>query len=186
MIVLGVDPGTAVTGYGVVRGDGSTPSTLIECGVIRTRPRDTLSARLSEIYDGVRELIAQHRPDAMAVEDVFYAKNVRTTLVLGHARGVILLAGQQAGLEIHEYPPAEIKKAIVGNGAATKEQVQFMVTRLLRLKSAPQPSDASDGVAAGLALIMRSRYNHRISTALLATSGVRPLPLPDPLAPERP
>ena len=185
MIVLGVDPGTAVTGYGVVRGDGLTPSALVECGVIRTRPRDELPARLSEIYDGIRELIAQHRPDAMAVEDVFYSKNVRTTLVLGHARGVILLAGQQAGLEIHEYPPAEIKKAIVGNGGATKEQVQFMVTRLLRLKNAPQPSDASDGVAAALALVMRSRYNHRVSTAMLAAGGARPMPIADPRAPER-
>ena len=173
MIVLGVDPGTATTGYGVVRGDGSAPSTLIECGVIRTRPRDTLAERLGEIYDGIRELIAQHRPQAIAVEDVFYARNVRTSLVLGHARGVILLAGQQAGLEIHEYPPAEIKKAIVGNGGATKEQMQFMVTRLLRLKSAPQPSDASDGVAAALALIMRARYNHRVAGALLGETGGR-------------
>ena len=181
MIVLGVDPGTAVTGYGVVRGDGSTPSALIECGVIRTRPRDTLAARLAEIYDGIRELIAQHRPEAIVVEDVFYSRNVRTTLVLGHARGVILLAGQQAGLEIHEYPPAEIKKAIVGTGAATKEQVAFMVTRLLRLKTAPQPTDASDGVAAALALIMRARYNHRVSTAMLGAGGVRSVPVPAPL-----
>jgi len=180
VIVLGVDPGTAVTGYGVVRGDGSTPSSLIECGVIRTRPRDTLPARLAEIYDGIRELIAQHRPEAIAVEDVFYSRNVRTTLVLGHTRGVILLAGQQAGIEIHEYPPAEIKKAIVGNGAATKEQVQFMVTRMLRLKSAPQPSDASDGVAAALALIMRARYNHRVNAAMVAAGGARPPVAPDP------
>ena len=173
MIVLGVDPGTATTGYGVVRGDGTAPSALIECGVIRTRPRDTLASRLAEIYDGIRELIAQHRPDALAVEDVFYSRNVRTTLVLGHARGVILLAGQQAGLDIHEYPPAEIKKAIVGTGAATKEQVQFMVTRLLRLKSAPQPSDASDGVAAALALVMRARYNDRVGSAMAAAAGPR-------------
>lgn len=185
MIVLGVDPGTAVTGYGVVRGDGTTPSVLIECGVIRTRPRDALPARLSDIYDGVRELIAQHRPAALAVEDVFYSRNVRTTLVLGHARGVILLAGQQAGLEIHEYPPAEVKKAIVGTGSATKEQVQYMVTRLLRLKSAPQPADASDGVAAALALIMRARYNQRVTTAMAASGGVRPAPLPEGLTRER-
>lgn len=185
MIVLGVDPGTAVTGYGVVRGDGATPSVLIECGVIRTRPRDALSARLSDIYDGVRELIAQHRPAALAVEDVFYSRNVRTTLVLGHARGVILLAGQQAGLEIHEYPPAEIKKAIVGTGSATKEQVQYMVMRMLRLKSAPQPSDASDGVAAALALIMRARYNHRVTTAMAAAGGVRPAAVPEGLTRER-
>ena len=155
MIVLGIDPGTAHTGYGVVKGDGlGGLVSLVECGVIKTRPRDPLPARLNEIFEGVRELIARHRPDALSVEDVFYAKNVRTTVVLGHARGVVLLAGQQAGVDVHEIPPAEIKKAVVGTGAATKEQVQFMLTRLLRLKSVPQPSDAADGVAAALACLM--------------------------------
>jgi crossover junction endodeoxyribonuclease RuvC len=157
VIVLGIDPGTATTGYGVVQGDGLGSVSLVECGVIRTRPRDPLASRLHEIYEGVAELLARHRPDALSVEDVFYAKNVRTTVVLGHARGVVLLAGRQAGVSIHELPPAEIKKAVVGKGAATKEQVQFMVTRLLRLKSAPQPSDAADGVAAALACVMGAR-----------------------------
>ncbi|HTJ23734.1 MAG TPA: crossover junction endodeoxyribonuclease RuvC [Gemmatimonadaceae bacterium] len=158
MIVLGIDPGTASTGYGVVKGDGlGGLVSLVECGVIRTRPRDPLPVRLNEIFEGVVELIARHRPDALSVEDVFYAKNVRTTVVLGHARGVVLLAGQQAGIEIHEIPPAEIKKAVVGTGAATKEQVQFMLTRLLKLKSVPQPSDAADGVAAALAALMHAR-----------------------------
>jgi crossover junction endodeoxyribonuclease RuvC len=157
VIVLGIDPGTASTGYGVVQGDGLGPVSLVECGVIRTRPRDPLAARLREIYDGVAELLARHKPDVLSVEDVFYAKNVRTTVVLGHARGVVLLAGEQAGVDIHELPPAEIKKAVVGTGAATKEQVQFMLTRLLRLKSAPQPSDAADGVAAALACVMGLR-----------------------------
>ena len=150
MRVLGIDPGTAVTGYGVVRREG-TGVALTECGVIRTRPRDDLATRLGEIYEGVRELIARHQPDAICVEDVFYARNVRTTVVLGHARGVILLAAHQAGLQIHEMPPAVIKKAVVGTGAASKEQVQFMVARLLRLKRAPEPADAADGVAAALA-----------------------------------
>jgi crossover junction endodeoxyribonuclease RuvC len=154
MLALGIDPGTANTGYGIVRSDRPGLIALVECGVIRTRPRDPLAARLGEIYDGVTQLIARHRPDAMSVEDVFYSRNVRTTVVLGHARGVILLAGHQAALEIHEFPPAEIKKAVVGSGAATKEQVQFMLTRLLRLKAVPQPSDAADGVAAALACIM--------------------------------
>lgn len=148
-LVLGIDPGTAVTGFGVVAFDGRTPS-LVECGVIRTNARDPLPQRLHEVHQGITELIARHRPDTLSVEDVFYAKNVRTTVVLGHARGVILLAAQQASLTIHEYPPSEIKKAITGRGSATKEQVQFMVTRLLRLKSAPQPADAADGVAAAL------------------------------------
>jgi len=154
MLVLGIDPGTANTGYGVVRGDKAGLVSLVECGVIRTRPRDPLPTRLGEIYDGVTQLIARHRPDALSVEDVFYSRNVRTTVVLGHARGIILLAGHQAKLDIHEFPPAEIKKAVVGSGAATKEQVQFMLTRLLRLKAVPQPSDAADGVAAALAYVM--------------------------------
>ncbi len=157
MIVLGIDPGTASTGYGVVKRDALGTVSLVECGVIRTRPQQPLSARLREIHDGVAELIARHRPDALSVEDVFYAKNVRTTVVLGHARGVILLAGEQANVAIHEIPPAEIKKAVVGAGGATKEQVQFMLMRLLRLKAVPQPSDAADGVAAALAWIMASR-----------------------------
>jgi crossover junction endodeoxyribonuclease RuvC len=149
--VLGIDPGTAATGYGVVRRvDGPRRAILVECGVIRTRPRDHLAARLLAIYDGIVELIERHRPDVLAVEDVFYARNVRTTVVLGHARGVILLAGARAGVEIHEFAPATIKKAVVGTGGASKEQVQFMLTRLLRLKSAPHPTDAADGVAAAL------------------------------------
>lgn len=156
MLVLGIDPGTAVTGYGLVREDRESRSPagvgmkLVECGVIRTRPRDPLPTRLHEIHKGVAELIARHRPDHLAVEDVFYSRNVRTTLALGHARGVVLLAGESAGLMIHEFPPAEVKKAIVGTGNATKEQVQFMLTRLLRLRAAPEPADASDGVAAAV------------------------------------
>ena len=157
VIVLGINPGTATTGYGVVSGEPFGALLLVECGVIRTEARQPLPVRLREIYEDVSELIARHRPDALSIEDVFYSRNVRTTLVLGHARGVVLLAAEQAGLEIHEYPPAEIKKAVVGTGAATKEQVQFMVTRLLRLKTVPEPSDAADGAAAALAHIMSGR-----------------------------
>jgi crossover junction endodeoxyribonuclease RuvC len=169
VIVLGIDPGTAVTGYGVVRGDGSAPPLLLECGVIRTHARAPLPSRLKDIHDGIAELISRHKPDVLAVEDVFYAKNVRTTVVLGHARGVILLAGEERSVAIQEIPPASIKKAIVGTGAATKEQVQFMLTRLLRLKNPPQPSDAADGVAAALACVMGARLteiaaNHPIAS----------------------
>lgn len=156
MIVLGIDPGTQVTGYGIVDGASSSVMRLVECGVIRTQARDPLPSRLQEIHDGVSELLNRHRPDVLSVEDVFYARNVRTTVTLGHARGVILLAAQQAGVRIHEMSPAEIKKSVVGSGAATKEQVQFMLTRLLRLKSVPKPLDAADGVAAALAYMMGS------------------------------
>jgi crossover junction endodeoxyribonuclease RuvC len=157
MIVLGIDPGTAITGYGVVRGEPYGALALVECGVIRTSARDPLPVRLREIYEDVRGLIERHQPEALAVEDVFYSRNVRTTIVLGHARGVVLLAGEQASLPVHEYPPAEVKKSVVGTGAATKEQVQFMVTRLLRLRAAPQPSDAADAAAVALAHIMSAR-----------------------------
>jgi crossover junction endodeoxyribonuclease RuvC len=153
VIVLGIDPGTAITGYGVVCAEKGL-SRLVECGVIRTSPRAPLAHRLQDIFEGVTELIERHHPDALAVEDVFFARNVRTTVVLGHARGVVLLAGARAGLPIHEYAPALIKKTVVGRGAATKDQVQFMVTRLLRLKSAPQPADAADGVACALTCVM--------------------------------
>ncbi len=156
MLVLGVDPGSALTGYGVVRGGEKGAMQLVECGVIRTRPRDPLAKRLNEIFDGLTDVVTRLKPDAMAVEDVFYSRNVKTTIALGHARGVVLLAGERAGLTLHEFPPAVIKKAIVGHGAATKEQVQFMVARLLRLASAPKPADAADGVAAALTLLMQA------------------------------
>ena len=155
MIVLGIDPGTATTGYGVVSsGSGGTAPKLLECGVIRTPARAPLAQRLKDIFDGVCEVMERHSPDALAVEDVFYAKNVRTTVVLGHARGVELLAGEQRGLANHENPPSVIKKTVVGAGAATKDQVGFMVARLLRLKSAPTPADAADGVACALTCLM--------------------------------
>jgi crossover junction endodeoxyribonuclease RuvC len=154
VIVIGVDPGTQVTGYGVVRGENANSMSLIECGVIRTQPRNPLPTRLREIHEGITELLKRHRPDVLSIEDVFYSRNVRTTVTLGHARGVILLAGEEQSVRVHEMSPAEIKKAVVGAGAATKEQVQFMIMRLLRLKSTPKPSDAADGVAAALAYIM--------------------------------
>jgi crossover junction endodeoxyribonuclease RuvC len=161
--VLGVDPGTAVTGYGVVDDAISAPplprdavGQLIECGTIAFRRGSSLPQRLQELHDGVTELIARHRPTALALENAFYQKNVRTTLVLGHARGVVLLAAQQAGLDIYEYPPATIKRAVTGAGMAQKLQVATMVARLLRLKQAPHPSDAADGVAVALTHILHA------------------------------
>lgn len=158
MIVIGIDPGTAATGYGVVVADGGPPR-LLECGVIRTPATAPLAERLADIFEGVTDVITRHTPDAMAVESIFFARNVRTTVVLGHARGVILLAGQRAGLPVHEYAPAVIKKTVVGRGAATKAQVQFMVARLLRLKSAPQPADAADGVACALTCVLAAKLD---------------------------
>ncbi len=152
MRVLGIDPGTATVGYGVVERSGSlgAAARLVECGILRTRPREALQHRLAIIHEGLRELIERHRPDVLAVEDIFYATNVRTTVVLGHARGVILLAGAQAGLVVAEYSPALVKKTVVGRGAALKPQVGFMVAKLLKLSAAPKPADAADAVAVAL------------------------------------
>ncbi|MCC6316167.1 MAG: crossover junction endodeoxyribonuclease RuvC [Gemmatimonadaceae bacterium] len=172
MLALGVDPGTAVTGYGLVRLRPGGQMSLVECGVIRTKSRDPLPSRLAGIFDGIVEIIERHRPDALALEDVFYARNVRTTVALGHARGVIMLAGERAGLTVHEFAPAVVKKAVVGAGAASKDQVQFMVTRLLRLQAPPTPSDAADGVAAAITLCMRTRVP--TIAALTAAPRARP------------
>jgi crossover junction endodeoxyribonuclease RuvC len=149
--VLGFDPGTAATGYGVVALAGGGAVSLVECGVIRTDRQLPMPQRLRDIFDGLGEVMDRHDPDAVAVEGVFYGRNVRTTVALGQARGVILLAGAQRDLAVHEYSPAEVKNAIVGTGRATKEQVQFMVQRLLKLRTAPSPADAADGVAVALA-----------------------------------
>lgn len=156
MKVLGIDPGTAVMGYGVVESGQMHHSRLLECGTLTTGARDPLPARLRVLHDGLTALIARHSPDAVAVESAFYGKNVRTAVVLSHARGVILLAAEMAGVEIAEYSPAMIKKTIVGRGAALKPQVGYMVAQLLRLKTAPSPHDAADGVAVALTHVMIS------------------------------
>lgn len=155
--MLGIDPGSAVTGYGVVRRVGSAPPALVECGVIRTDAGRPLADRLRDIHEGVRDVLARHTPTLVVVEDIFFGRNPRTTAVLGHARGVILLAASQGGCDIVELSPARIKKAVTGAGAATKEQVQYMVAQLLRLARPPQPSDAADGVAAALAVALSGR-----------------------------
>lgn len=150
VLVLGIDPGTVVTGYGVVaRRDGGAVA-LVECGVIRTSPEHGLANRIREIYDAVVALIVRHRPFVMSVEDVFHGKNAQSALKLGHARGVILLAAALHELPAAEYAPRQIKKAVVGSGNATKDQVGFMVMQQLKLKEPPKPADAADGVATAL------------------------------------
>ena len=155
--MLGIDPGTAVTGYGVVEPANGRPGRLIECGVIRTNASEEMWDRLDSLFQGVTELIERHRPGTLAVESSFHGKNVRTTMVLGQARGVILLAGARAGLEIVEFPPAQVKQSIVGRGGAAKSQVGYMVQQLLRLAGPPAPSDAADGVAVALTYLIRRR-----------------------------
>ena len=149
-LVLGIDPGTAITGYGVVARQGGGAVSLVECGVIRTSAGEPLATRIREIHEGTLELIERHRPVAVCVEDVYHGKNAHTALTLGHARGAILLAASLRSVPITEYTAVEIKKAVVGTGRATKEQVGFMVQQQLRLRHAPSPADAADGVAAAL------------------------------------
>jgi crossover junction endodeoxyribonuclease RuvC len=151
MIVLGVDPGSLRTGYGAVETDGRRHR-LVEMGRIAPGARLSLPEKLREIHAGVAALIRRLRPDALAVEDVFHSANTRTALVLGHVRGVVLLAGAQAGIAVHEYPPATVKQQITGYGRAEKAQVAFMVTRLLALSGDAEPGDATDALAVALCL----------------------------------
>lgn len=130
---------------------------LVECGVIRTSPRHDVGRRLSVLYDGVGELIERHAPAAVAVESAFYRKNVRTTVTLGQARGVALLAAAKAGLAVTEFPPATVKKSVVGQGQAAKQQVAFMVQRILRLKEPPVPDDAADACAIALTYLLSEK-----------------------------
>ncbi len=149
-LILGIDPGTAATGYGVVRRGPDGSVSLVECGVIRTSPRESLPIRIREIYDAIFALIGRHGPDAVSVEEVFHGKNAQSALKLGHARGAILLAAAHHDVMIAEYAPRHIKKAVVGTGNATKDQVGFMVQQQLKLKEIPTPADAADGVAIAL------------------------------------
>ncbi len=150
MIVLGIDPGLAVTGYGLVR-SRARKLEPIEYGVIRPgNSREALCDRISVIYREVRALIQQHEPDCLAVEQVFKGPNVQSLVKLCHARAAALLAGSEMGLEIGEYTPMQIKRAVTGRGGAGKEQVAFMVARLLNLPGEIKPLDASDALATAI------------------------------------
>ena len=155
MRVLGIDCGTEYTGYGIVdlladEGAGRRENdrlVCVVCGAIKVSPRDPMPTRLSRIARALEELIVVHRPDRVAIEDVFYALNVKSALKLGQVRGVAMLTAASAGLEVAEYSPLSIKSAVVGYGKAEKHQVQQMVAQLLRLDEIPQPADAADALA---------------------------------------
>jgi crossover junction endodeoxyribonuclease RuvC len=147
MRVLGIDCGGEYTGYGVVEMYSSGKLCCLTCGAIKLSPREALPRRLSRIFTQLGELIAEHQPDEVAIEDVFYALNVKSALKLGQVRGVAMLAAAVAGLDVAEYSPLTIKSSVVGYGRAEKQQVQHMVTRLLALPQPPEPMDASDALA---------------------------------------
>jgi crossover junction endodeoxyribonuclease RuvC len=158
VIILGVDPGTAITGYGVVQSDDDGLR-MITYGVITTPSDWQMPQRLQHIYAELVTLIRQHQPTDAVVEKLFFSKNVRTALSVGQARGVALLAAAQAGLTLHEYTPLEIKQAVVGYGRAEKTQIQQMVKLLLQLDHAPQPDDAADALAIAICHAHSARFS---------------------------
>ena len=149
MIILGIDPGIATVGFGVLEFSGSRYR-LIRCGVITTPAHTPLSERLETIYADLNELIEAFRPDVVAVEELFFNTNITTGIAVAHGRGVVLLACRQAGLKIFEYTPLQVKQAVVGYGRAEKQQVMDMVRRLCNLSAPPKPDDAADAVALAL------------------------------------
>ena len=163
MRVLGIDPGTGILGFGVIEvgrspGNPSGQPCLVDAGVIRTPVHEDDAVRLLTIYEELTEIIIQNKPAAMSVEKLFFSRNVTTAMTVSQARGVVLLCGQQAGLDLHEYTPMQIKQAITGYGKADKKQMQEMVRVLLRLKEIPRPDDAADALAAAITHSMTMRY----------------------------
>lgn len=149
MRIIGIDPGTGILGFGVVD-TAHGKSKLVTAGVITTPPHTPLDERLEEIFDGLTEIIAETKPDAMSVEKLFFAKNVTTAISVASARGVAILTGRKGGLPIAEYTPMQIKQSLTGYGKADKKQVQEMVRIQLGLKEIPKPDDAADALAAAI------------------------------------
>jgi len=155
MKVFGIDPGSDRTGYGCVESDGRRHQ-LVSCGALTSPSKTPFPERLLTIYEGLALLLERHRPDCVAIEDVFHARNVRSALTLGHARGVALVAATRAGVPVAAYAPAEIKRAVVGYGRADKQQIQRMIRLLLGLDAPPTPHDAADALAVAICHLHRA------------------------------
>lgn len=149
MRILGIDPGTGILGFGVIEADKGQAQ-MVDAGVIRTPAKQDDAVRLQTIFEEITDIIAQSKPTVMAVEKLYFAQNVTTAMTVSQARGVVLLAGQQAGLAIHEYTPLQIKQALTGYGRAEKKQIQEMVRVILKLKTVPKPDDCADALAAAI------------------------------------
>ena len=163
MRILGIDPGLERTGYGVIETLDAAPGAmrLIEAGVVRTSPKDDLAARLAELHTGLSAVLAEFKPDAVAVEELYsHDKHPRTAILMGHARGVIFLAAAQAGLPVSSYGATHIKKALVGSGHASKHQVQRAIQSHFGLARAPEPADVADALAVALC------HAHRAARAM--------------------
>lgn len=166
MKVLGIDPGSETLGWGLVEGE-NLKYKLVDFGTIKSNPKERFSKRLLKIFDGVADLIWKFQPDVVSIEEAFYAVNVNVAMKLGQVRGIVMLAGEKAGLEIAEYSPRLVKQTVVGYGNAEKHQVQEMVRLLLKLKSAPQPHDAADALAIAICHFHHAGVQNRILKAKL-------------------
>jgi crossover junction endodeoxyribonuclease RuvC len=150
LLIMGVDPGSLVTGYGLIRATQGQDVSLLDYGIIKTQPDQQPEQKLEKIYEGLSRVIKKFSPAEFAIEEAFYAKNAKTAMVMGQVRGVAILVAAQAKIPVAEYSPKEIKQSIVGSGGASKFQVQFMVKNLLNLKEIPEPEDAADALAVAL------------------------------------
>jgi len=157
MLALGIDPGTATTGYGLVRLEQDGSLLAVKYGVITTPKNTPAPERLIMLYDQLQDLLREHKPDTAAVEKLFFQRNITTAIAVGQARGVMLLSLAQAGLEVFEYTPNEIKQAVAGYGSAGKRQMQEMVRVLLALDSIPKPDDAADALAVAICHLHSAR-----------------------------
>jgi len=165
MRVLGIDPGSQTTGWGVVEGDGRKYS-LVDYGSIRAPASLKFSTRLLKMCSGIESVIEKHRPDSCALEDAFLATNVKVSMKLGQVRGVVLLVAERAALDIHEYAPRLVKQTVVGYGNAEKHQVGEMVRLLLSLKAVPAPHDAADALALAICHFHHAHFQQKIAKAL--------------------
>lgn len=150
MRILGIDPGTGILGFGVIEVDAKGRAQLVDGGVIRTLASEDDALRLETIFNELTDVIVQTKPTVMSVEKLFFAQNVTTAMTVAQARGVVLLTGRQAGLDIYEYTPLQIKQALTGYGRASKQQIQEMVRVILQLKQVPKPDDCADALAAAI------------------------------------
>lgn len=156
MKIIGIDPGTGILGFGVIDVTAREMK-LVDAGVVRTPAHTSLDDRLAEIFDSLSEIISETKPDAMSIENLYFAQNVTTAISVAHARGVAMLAGHKAGLPIAEYTPLQIKQTVTGYGKADKKQVQEMVRQQLNLKDAPKPDDCADALAAAITHYLMTR-----------------------------
>lgn len=166
MLVLGIDPGIAITGYGLIKTDPQGQFHAIGFGVIRTNANQALPDRLVRLYQEITQILLLHAPERCAVEKLFFQKNVKTATAVGEARGVVMLALAQQGLQPSEYTPNEIKQAVCGYGKADKNQVQHMVQTLLNLPDLPKPDDAADALAVALCYLNQLHFHNAVNQAL--------------------